>query len=173
MYLRARGCAVGDAALFPVSSGGRLRIAAPEPGPAGFRGTGLTPYLDRLYLYLDKRCYGGRCDMKRSLVMGTMDMLILDVLSRGRSYGYHVAQAVIQQSAGYFEVKEGSLYPALHRMEAQGWLASAWERAPEGRRRKYYKLTPAGRRELKRRRAEWARFAAGVQGVLGASYGLA
>jgi PadR family transcriptional regulator PadR len=107
------------------------------------------------------------------LLWGTVDMLILDVVSRGPTYGYQIAQSVLSQSKGYFELKEGSLYPALHRMERQRLLRSYWVDTDEGRRRKFYELTPAGRKALKDRRDEWQRFAAGVDGVLGASLGLA
>jgi len=107
------------------------------------------------------------------LLWGTVDMLILDVVSRGPTYGYQIAQSVLSQSKGYFELKEGSLYPALHRMERQKLLRSYWVDTDEGRRRKFYELTPAGRRALKDKREEWERFAAGVSGVLGASLGLA
>jgi PadR family transcriptional regulator, regulatory protein PadR len=107
------------------------------------------------------------------LLWGTVDMLILDVISRGSTYGYQIAQAVLSHSKGYFELKEGSLYPALHRMERQKLLRSYWVDTDEGRRRKFYELTPAGRRALKDKREEWERFATGVSGVLGASFGLA
>jgi PadR family transcriptional regulator, regulatory protein PadR len=107
------------------------------------------------------------------LLWGTVDMLILDVVSRGPTYGYQIAQSVLSQSRGYFELKEGSLYPALHRMERQKLLRSYWVDTDEGRRRKFYELTPAGRRALKDKREEWERFAAGVSGVLGASCELA
>lgn len=110
--------------------------------------------------------------MDSRLLWGTVDMLILDVVSRGPTYGYQIAQSVLSQSKGYFELKEGSLYPALHRMERQKLLRSYWVDTDEGRRRKFYELTPAGRRALKDKREEWERFAAGVSGVLGASLGL-
>ncbi len=111
--------------------------------------------------------------MDSRLLWGTVDMLILDVVSRGPTYGYQIAQSVLSQSKGYFELKEGSLYPALHRMERQKLLRSYWVDTDEGRRRKFYELTPAGRKALKDRREEWQRFTAGVDGVLGASVGLA
>jgi transcriptional regulator len=94
-------------------------------------------------------------------------MLILDVLTRGPNYGYQIAQTVLEQSQGYFDLKEGSLYPALHRMERQRLLQSYWVETDEGRRRKYYRITPAGEAVLTEKRVEWERFAAGVQGVLG------
>ena len=104
--------------------------------------------------------------MESRLLWGTLEMLILEVVSRGPSYGYQISQDVMSASRGYFELKEGSLYPALHRMERQAFVSSYWESADEGRRRKYYKLTPAGKRELERRRDEWQQFTKAVKGVL-------
>jgi len=117
--------------------------------------------------------------MDSRLLSGTVEMLILDVLARGDSYGYQIAQTVLGQSDGCFQLKEGSLYPALHRLERQKLLRSYWinkdgetgiaeeETSGGGRRRKYYRLTPKGQAALKAKRAEWQRFAAGVSGVLG------
>lgn len=105
--------------------------------------------------------------MDSRLLWGMLEMLILEVLSRGPSYGYQITQTVTAESRGYFDLKEGSLYPALHRMERQKLLSSYWEQAPEGRRRKFYRLTAAGQRELQAKRQEWTRFSAGVDGVLG------
>lgn len=105
--------------------------------------------------------------MDSRLLTGMVDMLILDVLARGDSYGYQIAQTVMGQSAEYFELKEGSLYPALHRLERQALLRAYWIDTDEGRRRKYYRLTPKGRKALQAKRDEWQRFAAGVNGVLG------
>jgi PadR family transcriptional regulator PadR len=127
--------------------------------------------------------------MDSRLLSGTVEMLILEVLARGDSYGYQIAQTVLSQSDGCFQLKEGSLYPALHRLERRKLLRGYWvERAPGtvipgeaasgggtsgrqtsggGGRRKYYKLTPKGQAALKGKRAEWQRFAAGVSGVLG------
>jgi transcriptional regulator len=111
--------------------------------------------------------------MDSRLLWGTVDMLILDVIARGPTYGYLIAQTVLAQSQGTFELKEGSLYPALHRLERQHLLESYWVDTEDGRRRKYYRLTPAGAQALAERREEWNRFAAGVQGVLGANLGMA
>jgi len=104
--------------------------------------------------------------MDSRLLSGTLEMLVLEVISSGPSYGYQVAQAVIERSRGVFEMKEGSLYPALHRLEQQKFLSSYWTEV-EGRRRKYYKLTKSGQSALSAKRAEWQQFAQGVQGVLG------
>ena len=111
--------------------------------------------------------------MNSQLLTGTVDMLILDVLARGDSYGYQIAQTVMGQSAEYFELKEGSLYPALHRLERQAMLKAYWIDTDEGRRRKYYRLTPKGRKALQAKRDEWNRFAAGVNGVLGQRHAIA
>jgi PadR family transcriptional regulator, regulatory protein PadR len=95
-----------------------------------------------------------------------VEMLILEVIGQGPSYGYEITQTVMERSNGYFELKEGSLYPALHRLERQTMLRAFWREA-DGRRRKYYELTDAGRAELAERKRSWLSFAAGVNGVLG------
>lgn len=111
--------------------------------------------------------------MDSRLLWGTVDMLILDVVARGPTYGYEITQRILHESEGYFELKEGSLYPALHRLERQKLLSSYWSESEEGRRRKYYKITAAGKRALETKREEWNQFAAGVGGVLRARSELA
>ena len=111
--------------------------------------------------------------MDSKLFAGTLELLILDVVSDGPNYGYQIAHAVLSRSSGAFELKEGSLYPALHRLERQELLSSSWSQSEDGRRRKYYKLTAKGRRALKKKREEWARFSNSVEAVLGASVELA
>ena len=106
--------------------------------------------------------------MDSQFLGSAVEMLILEVASQGPTYGYELAQTVGERSRGYFELKEGSLYPALHRLERQNLLRSFW-RAADGRRRKYYELTQAGRAELAARKKTWLRFTAGVNGVLGTS----
>ena len=106
--------------------------------------------------------------MDSRLLWGTVEMLILEVVSHGPTYGYEIAQTVCGRSRGYFELKEGSLYPALHRLERQKLLSSLW-REIDGRRRKYYKLTLTGQKALDARKQEWTSFASGVQGVLGSA----
>ncbi len=110
--------------------------------------------------------------MDSKLLSGTVELLILEVISTGPTYGYEITQEVISRSNGYFELTEGSLYPALHRMERQKLLAAFWQEA-EGRRRKYYRLTAQGKKTLAEKKAEWEKFAKGVQGVLGLTYGWA
>ena len=109
--------------------------------------------------------------MDTKLLTGTLEMMMLEVLSQGPSYGYEIVQTVLTRSRGHFVLKEGSLYPALHRLERQKLLGSYWTEH-EGRRRKYYKLTAAGRKALAARRAEWQAFAQGVNGVMGLEYGI-
>jgi transcriptional regulator len=110
--------------------------------------------------------------MDSRLLNGTVDMLILEVVAGGPSYGYEITQTVLARSAGSFELKEGSLYPALHRLERQQLLSSYWTEH-DGRRRKYYRLTASGRKQLAARRREWQAFASGVNGVLGLQSALA
>lgn len=104
--------------------------------------------------------------MDSRLLTGTVDMLILETVAAGPTYGYEIAQNVLDRSRGCFELKEGSLYPALHRLERQKLLKSFWREA-DGRRRKYYQLTAAGAKALEAKKREWYQFAAGVNGVLG------
>jgi DNA-binding PadR family transcriptional regulator len=111
--------------------------------------------------------------MESRLLSGIVETLILDVLSRGPSYGYEIVQTVLSESGGELNLKEGSLYPALHRLERGKLLSSNWSDTEAGRRRKYYRTTPAGEGALAAKREEWARFAAGVNGVLGGEGGLA
>jgi len=109
--------------------------------------------------------------MDPKLITGTVEMLMLEVITQGPSYGYEIVQTVLNRSGGRFELKEGSLYPALHRLERQKLLESYWSEF-DGRRRKYYRVTDSGRELLEARRKDWQAFAAGVNGVLGLERGL-
>src|SRR5712691_295743 len=104
--------------------------------------------------------------MDSRLLWGAVETLILEVISHGSTYGYEIAQTVTSRSKGYFALKEGSLYPALHRLEQQRLVTAPWQQV-DGRRRKYYELRSAGQRALIERKAEWRAFSTGVQGVLG------
>jgi transcriptional regulator len=110
--------------------------------------------------------------MDTRLLTGMVETLILEIVSGGPSYGYEICQTAQQRSRGLFELKEGSLYPALHRLERQKLLSSRWEQA-DNRRRKYYRLTAAGQKALVARRREWQQFSTGVNDILGAAHGLA
>jgi len=104
--------------------------------------------------------------MNHKLLTGTLDLMVLEILSEQASYGYEISQTVLSRSQEVFELKEGSLYPALHRLERNGELASFWEQA-DGRRRKYYRITAAGKKALSAKRDEWKSFSRAVNGVLG------
>ena len=104
--------------------------------------------------------------MENKLLTGTVEMLMLEVIGQGPSYGYEIVQTVLARSGGRFELKEGSLYPALHRLERQKLLEASWSEV-DGRRRKYYRVTQLGRTLLEARRKDWQVFSAGVNGVLG------
>ena len=105
--------------------------------------------------------------MDSRFLSGSVEMLVLQIAEAGPTYGYEITQQVMRRSAGYFELKEGSLYPALHRMERRGLLESFWEDKETGRRRKFYRITAEGAKSLEEQRASWRDFVAGVNGVLG------
>ena len=92
-----------------------------------------------------------------SLLQGTLDLLILKALTLEKLHGLGIARRVEQITRGAFEVKPGSLFPALHRMEEAGWVASVWGQSETGRKARFYTLTPAGRRQLKTETAQWGR----------------
>jgi PadR family transcriptional regulator, regulatory protein PadR len=94
---------------------------------------------------------------------GTLDMLILQVLSLEAAHGYAIAQRLQQVSRETVQVNQGSLYPALHRLEQQRWLRSAWRQSETGREAKFYTLTRAGHKQLARERASWSRLTAAVR----------
>jgi len=103
-------------------------------------------------------------------VKGHLDLLLLAAISSGREHGYAIAQHLHQQSNGTFDLPEGTIYPALHRLERDGLIRSKW-RDVDGRRRRAYALTSAGRKDLDRRRTEWESFESGVQAILAAVTG--
>ncbi len=105
--------------------------------------------------------------MDSRLLSGTLEMMVLQVVSFEPSYGYHITQEVLRRSEDCFQLKEGSLYPALHKLERNGLLESYWLDTPEGRRRKYYRITAKGVKTLEQKVAEWRGFAAGVNRILG------
>jgi transcriptional regulator len=94
---------------------------------------------------------------------GTLDMLVLQILSLGPAHGYAIAQRLRQVSREAVHVNQGSLYPALHRLEQKGWLASEWRPSETGREAKFYALTRAGQKQLAVERASWDRLATAVR----------
>ncbi len=99
-------------------------------------------------------------------LQGTLDLLILRVLLAEPMHGWAVAHRLQEVSHEVFQVGQGSLYPALHRLEDEGWVASEWGVSEAGRRARFYRITPAGRRQLERERASWDQFVAAVGRVL-------
>jgi len=97
---------------------------------------------------------------------GTLDMLVLKTLQAGPRHGYGIAQRLQQLSDDVLQVEEGSLYPALYRMEQRGWIASNWGVSENNRRARFYQLTRAGRRQLDAERASWQRLTGAVARVL-------
>ena len=105
--------------------------------------------------------------MARKDLQGTLDLLVLKTLAqRGEMHGYGIVLHVQRASDELLAVEEGSLYPALHRMELSGWIKSAWALTETGRKAKYYRLTPAGRRELDEAEKNFEQLVKGVRAVL-------
>ena len=100
------------------------------------------------------------------LLQGTLDMLILKALSVGALHGYGIGQRIVQMSDDVLRVEEGSLYPALYRIERQGWITSEWGVSENNLRAKFYKLTRAGRRQLQVEEENWGRLAEAVFKVM-------
>ncbi len=103
-----------------------------------------------------------------SLLQGTLDVLILKVLTLEPMHGLGISRRIAQITGGTFDVKPGSLFPALHRMEQAGWLIAEWGESENNRRAKFYRLTAAGRRQLKEETNQWARISAAMASALGA-----
>lgn len=103
----------------------------------------------------------------REFLSGTITVLILGLLAERPMYGYEILQEAGRRSAREFQLKEGSLYPALHKMQRDGFLKSAWKHHESGRQRKYYALTAKGRRRSESKRAQWEQITLAVRAILG------
>ena len=103
---------------------------------------------------------------KSDLPQGTLDLLILTVVASGPQHGYAIAQRLQRLSNDIIQVRQGSLYPALHRLDNRGLLATEWRQSETGRDARYYSLTKKGRAELERERASWRRFTRAINAVL-------
>ena len=101
-----------------------------------------------------------------NLLQGTLDLLILKTLTLGEKHGVAIAHRIEQVTRGTFVVKPGSLFPALHRMEEAGWLTSSWGESDNNRRARYYRITAAGRRQLKTETEEWGRISLAIAAAL-------
>ncbi len=96
------------------------------------------------------------------LVQGTLDLLILKTLQPGSMHGWAIAKRIQQISGEVLQVQQGSLYPALHRLEQQGWIKAKWQESETGRQAKFYALTAAGRKQLDAEKANWNRLSAAI-----------
>src|SRR5439155_8669031 len=103
---------------------------------------------------------------KADLLQGTLDLLILQIAALGPVHGYAIAQRLQQISHDVLQVQQGSLYPALHRLEERGWLKAEWRDTDTGREAKFYSLTRAGQKQLGRERSDWERLAKAIARVL-------
>jgi PadR family transcriptional regulator PadR len=108
-------------------------------------------------------------DPLASLVRGTLDLLVLRTLELQPLHGAAIAERIFQTTSGTFQVKAGSLFPALHRLERDGWIEGQWEMLASARRVKSYRLTRQGRRHLSAEKATWRRVVAAMSQVLGSS----
>lgn len=102
----------------------------------------------------------------QNLLQGTLDLLILKALALGELHGLGISRRIEQITRGTFQVKPGSLFPALHRMEEAGWLSAEWGESENNRRAKYYKLTKTGRKQLGTEQQEWERIAVAMTAAL-------
>ncbi len=105
------------------------------------------------------------------VLQGTLDLLVLHILSGGKQHGWGVAQALKSRSEDRLIVTQGSLYPALHRLEKEGWIESDWGVSENNRRAKFYRLSSSGKRQLERETERWRRYTAGVDLVLAGASG--
>ncbi|MCX6953491.1 MAG: PadR family transcriptional regulator [Verrucomicrobia bacterium] len=105
-------------------------------------------------------------DLKTDLLQGTLDMLILRVLRRGDMHGWGIADRIALISKSVLSVGEGSLYPALHRLEEQGWIESEWGQSENNRKAKFYRLTKAGRKQLELEEATWDRLTGAIAEIM-------
>ena len=98
-------------------------------------------------------------DSRLELLRGTLDLLILRTLLPGPSHGHAIAKHIQRTSEDLLQVETGSLYPALYRLEARGWIAGSWSLSEKGKRARYYRITPVGRRQLTTEHSKWTAFA--------------
>ena len=104
--------------------------------------------------------------LQADLLQGTLDVLILKTLVLGPAHGHTIAHAIERGSGEVLQVEHGSLYPALHRLEDRGWIASFWGTSENNRKARYYRLTPAGRKQLVAQTDRWEQLAAAVNRIL-------
>ena len=103
---------------------------------------------------------------KTDLIQGTLDLLILKTVAHGAIHGYGIAQRILLTSKEILQVQQGSLYPALHRLEQQGWIRGKWEESGTGRQAKFYSLTTAGRKQMEHETTNWNRLSGAINLVI-------
>ena len=108
----------------------------------------------------------GNRPIQGELLQGTLDLLIMQTLALGPAHGHTVAHAIAHRSDAVLQVEHGSLYPALHRLEDRGWIASFWGTSENNRRARYYRLTPTGRRQLSEQTTRWDELVRAINRVL-------
>ena len=113
--------------------------------------------------------YAMKDSFDRELVRGSLDLMVLSVLTDGPSYGYLIQKEVIKASAGLIDLKAGTLYPLLHRLEGDGWVKGKLE-SSVGRKRKWYRLTASGKRQLRSRASQWLEYAKCVRRLLNVAF---
>ena len=104
--------------------------------------------------------------LQADLLQGTLDLLILKTIAVGPAHGHTIAHVIAQQSEAVLQVEHGSLYPALHRLEDRGWITSFWGTSENNRRARYYRLTPAGRKQLAQQTTRWAQLVRAVNRIV-------
>jgi PadR family transcriptional regulator, regulatory protein PadR len=107
-----------------------------------------------------------RAPSRVSLLQGTLDLLILRTLLAGQTHGHAIGKHIQRTSEDLLQVETGSLYPALHRLEAKGWIAASWDLSEKGKRARFYRLTSAGRKQLAAEHSKWDAFARAVALIL-------
>ena len=100
------------------------------------------------------------------ILQGTLDMLVLKILASGAAHGQTIAKVIEHGSGEFLQIEQGSLYPALYRLEDRGWLASFWGTTENNRKAKYYRLTPAGRKQLIHETSRWEQMVRAIGGIL-------
>lgn len=108
----------------------------------------------------------GQAPIEGEMLQGTLDLLVLQTLVLGPAHGHTIAHVIERRSEEVLQVEHGSLYPALHRLESRGWIASFWGTSENNRKARYYRLTPAGRKQLVRQTSRWEQLVQAIGRVL-------